>query len=184
MRLHRVAAEIGAFLLVLVVMLFVLVMVMASGSAAVQDGGNITEQQQGGEYIDENTRLLSAELDRDTDEATIELASSDVQTIYLFDPAGYWTDGEPAQRSVRMYPGERVNLTLPLEEMQGHYAVVIETDETVHPKRLREPTQDLEFLNALRTIEGIASGAMAAFSWFIIGGVYVLWIEGGEPEVA
>lgn len=181
MNLHRAAAEIAAVLFVFAIGAVTLVMVTTAGAAA-QDGGNISQAP--GEYIDQNTQLISAELDRDTGQATVQLESSDVQTIQVFDPAGYWSEGEPAHRSVRVYPGDRVNVTLPVEEMNGHYAVVVETDETVYPVMLREPTQDLGFLTVLKTTEGIATGALAAFSWFVIAGVYVLWIEGGEPEVA
>jgi hypothetical protein len=183
---HRAAAEVAAVVFAFFVFAIGLVMVMSAGAAA-QDGGNanVTQAQQpAGEYIDQNTQLIAADLDRDTDEVTVQLQSRTVQSVRLFDPAGYWTEGEPASRSVRMYPDQRVNVTLPLEELQGNYAVVIDTDETVHPIRLREPTQDLGFLTVLKTTEGIAAGALAAFSWFVISGVYVLWIEGGEPEVA
>ena len=185
MNLHRATAEIAAYLFVVTIAAVTMVMVMFSGSgvAAAQDGGNVT-QQQPGEYIDQNTQLINAELDRDTEEATVTLQSSAVQSIDIYDPAGYWTEGEPAYRTIRVYPGERVNVTLPLEELERNYAVVIETDETIHPEILHKPTQNLDFLEALTPQEAVGTGAIAAFSWFLISGVYVLWIEGGEPEEA
>jgi hypothetical protein len=39
-------------------------------------------------------------------------------------------------------------------------------------------------MDALTSPEALGWGALAGASWFFLAGLYVLFIEGGEPEVA
>lgn len=174
-------AEVCAVVFAFFVGVVTLVMVMSAGAAA-QTGGNSTAAT--GEYIDQNTVLENVEFDDDNEEATITLRSSSFQTITLTNAAGYWTEGPPAQREVTLAPNETAQVTIPVTAQGGRYGVVIDTETTMYPVMLKEPDEGLDWINLLTSFEALVTGAGSAFSWFVISGVYVLYIEGGEPEVA
>jgi len=160
---------------------------LGTGGALAQQGGNSTQAnatQPSGEYIDSNTELVDTQYNPDAGTVMVTLKSETRQTVEIYDAGGFWTEDDIATRTVRLAPGEQTRVRLAVTEQSGRVGVGIDTEETIHPVILQRPNNDLTFVNRLTSLESLAIGSTSAFIWFVLSGVYVLYIEGGEPEVA
>jgi len=158
---------------------------LVSSEAAAQDGGNDNETAAPtGEYIDTNTVLLDYEYDSEQGTVMVTLRSETYQDVEIYDAGGFWTEEDIATRTVELSPGEETTVRIAVTEQQGFVGVGIDTEETIHSVVIEEPNQDLSFVDRLASLEALGVGSISAFIWFVLSGIYVLYIEGGEPEVA
>lgn len=138
------------------------------------------------ERIDGQTVLVETEYDEQTGMASVTIRSETLQEVAVTDAGGFWQGGEVAHRSVMVKPGETTTLKIPVTKVRGFIGVSVGTANTpVYGVPIDGfETNTLSFVDQLTSPEALATGATSMALWMVIAGLYVLWIEGGEPEVA
>ncbi|ACV10985.1 conserved hypothetical protein [Halorhabdus utahensis DSM 12940] len=152
-----------------------------SNATTAPNGTNATDV----ERIDSQTVLLDTGYNAQTGMASVTIRSETLQQITITDAGGFWQGGEIARRSVMVKPGETTTLKVPVTEVRGFVGVSIGTPNTLYGAPISGMnTNTLSFVDRLTSPEALATGAGSMALWMVIAGLYVLWIEGGEPEVA
>ena len=137
------------------------------------------------ERIDATTVLVSSDYDAETDMASVTIRSERPQQITVTDAGATFQGGEIPQRSVMVKPGETTTLKIPVTEVRGWTGVTVATSQTLYAVPISGmDTSTLAFLDNLTPRTALVWGAISMVVWMVLGGIYVLWIEGGEPEVA
>jgi hypothetical protein len=144
--IHRLAAEIGAVLLVFSVLAIGLGMIAASSADAQeqpQDGGNVTvdpgseepveqtPEPEPCEQIDQDTRICGSDYSEETGMAWVVIESDKPQTIVVSDGGSFMSGGTVPQTRTRVPPDERVRISVSYERYEGVLALSVSTRETL-----------------------------------------------------
>jgi len=140
--IHRLAAEVGAVLLVFAALGIGLAMIAASSADAQElpdgsqsDGGNnVTNsgaQDAPCERIDEDTRICGSDYDEDRGVAWVVIESDAPQTIVVSDAGSFMKGGQVPQTRTRLTPDERVNISVPYQRYEGVLALSVSTRGTL-----------------------------------------------------
>lgn len=135
--------------------------------------------------IDSQTTLLDSGFNSETGMAYVKIRSDTLQQITITDAGAFLQGGEIPRRSVMVKPGETTTIKIPATKVRGFVAVSVATPETLYAVPISGfQTNTLAFIDRLTSPQALATGAVSMALWMVIAGLYVLWIEGGEPEVA
>jgi hypothetical protein len=138
--IHRLAAEVGAVLLVFAALGIGLAMIAASSADAQElpepqsDGGNVTNSEAQGapcERIDDNTRICGSDFDEDRGVAWVVIESDVPQTVVVSDAGSFMKGGQVPQTRTRLTPDERVNISVPYQRYEGVLALSVSTRGTL-----------------------------------------------------
>lgn len=166
-------------------LLAVLLPTLIGSAAAAPEVANATTTPQDTERIDDNTVLIEASYNEQSGMVSVTVRSDRPQAITVTDAGALMQGGEIPQRTVAVDGGETATIKVPATEVQGWVGVSIKTDETLYGVPITGfEANTLSFVDRLTSPQALATGAVSMAIWMVVAGVYVLWIEGGEPEVA
>lgn len=169
---------------------------LAVGTASAQPvnttAPNTTDAQLGNdssaERISEELVLVSKEYDGKNQTAIITLRADGPVAVTLTDVGGFQSGGRLETRTDALDAGTHT-IRMPVTETDNGAAglTITTSDAPPYAVPLSQPFESANewgWMDALTSPEALGWGALAAFSWFALSGLYVLFIEGGKPEVA
>jgi hypothetical protein len=187
--IHRLAAEIGAVLLVFGALGIGLAMIAASSADAQElpdgsqnDGGNVTDSEARDapcDRIDEETRICGSDYDEDRGVAWVVIESDRPQTVVVSDAGSFMAGGQVPQTRVRVPPNERVNISVPYQRYEGVLALSVSTRGTLWAEivdkdnLIDQPTKDdgLALLSGVGVMLTSLVGLNRLASWYWSWGV-------------
>jgi hypothetical protein len=187
--IHRLAAEIGAVLLLFAVLGTGLAMIAASSADAQElpdgsqsGGGNVTDseaQDAPCDRIDEETRICGSDYDEDRGVAWVVIESDRPQTVVVSDAGSFMAGGQVPQTRVRVSPNERVNISVPYQRYEGVLALSVSTRGTLWAEivdkdnLIDQPTKDdgLALLSGVGVMLTSLVGLNRLASWYWSWGV-------------
>jgi hypothetical protein len=143
--IHRLAAEIGAVLLLFAVLGIGLAMIAATSASAQDDpdGGNVTidpeptqpveetPESDPCQQIDEDTRICGSDFDAEKGVAWVVVESDRPQTVVVSDAGSFMAGGEIPQTRTRVTPDKRVKISVPYQRYEGTLALSVSTRDTL-----------------------------------------------------
>jgi len=183
--IHRLAAEIGAVLLLFAVLGIGLAMIAATSASAQDDpdGGNVTvdpdptqpveetPESDPCQQIDENTRICGSDYDPETGMAWVVVESDKPQTVVVSDGGSFMAGGEVPQTRTRVPPDQRVKISVAYKRYEGVLALSVSTRDTLWAEIVDEDT----LVDQPRKNDAMALLVGVLSSFALMGGGNKIW---------
>lgn len=191
--IHRLAAEIGAVLLVFAVLGIGLAMIAVSSASAQEDpdGGNVTidpeptpveetPESDPCQQIDQDTRICGSDYDPETGMAWVVIESDRPQTVVVSDGGSFMSGGTVPQTRTRVPPDKRVKISVAYQRYEGVLALSVSTRDTLWAEivdkdtLVDQPRKD----DAMALLVGVLSsfalmgGGNKIWNWYTSWGVF------------
>jgi len=192
--IHRLAAEVGAVLLLFAVLGIGLAMIAATSASAQEDpdGGNVTvdpeptqpveetPESDPCQQIDEDTRICGSDYDAETGVAWVVIESDRPQTVVVSDGGSFMAGGEVPQTRTRVTPDEKVKISVPYQRYEGVLALSVSTRDTLWAEIVDKDTlvDQPRKNDAMALLVGVLSsfalmgGGNKIWNWYTSWGVF------------